>query len=276
MAFGYCVHNECSGLAASAFNCTEGAPSDLSTRANFNDGLLGRQVVHASAGQVSVVVDLGSAKSIVAAAWLNHNAASLATAQFRVYASSASDFSSDIVTVKDATPCGTARVERKDIVLNFPAVSRRYWLLRVVLGSAGVLKVGELFLGAAVTSLTRGSSYGSGEGAEIVASSLVTQSGDVRVAKLGGPVFERRYSFADWTASELEELHALWDAANGTVTPFLWIDRVASSSSAGALGDGKCLYGRIQDARFDWVQDDFGIYQPPSLVLRSLGREMGA
>ena len=278
MAHGYCVANAFSGLSSSAFSEST-APSNTATRAYYNDGRLGRVVVAASSvTSQEWMVALTGATSLVGVALLNHNLYSLdPTATVSVVAADDSGFSSGVVTAKSASPLPSAMSDRKDLVLAFPAVNKRYWKIAASWSVAGKPSAGELFGIASITSLSRFGAWGSGEAKEVVVASQRTQSGDLRVSALGGPIHERRYSFADWSAAELQELEALWYATRGPVTPLLWIDSVdAASSSAATVDDMRCVYGRIQDARFEWTQDDFGIFQPPGMVIQSRGREMGA
>lgn len=275
MAFGYCVQNLCSGLAAADIYISLGTPSDPSTTTRLCDGRLGRVVTSSSTSLLNLVIDLGSSRAVSVASVLNHNLADLSVPEVRVLASEDETFATGIVTAKDWTSVSALRASRRDTALVFPAVTKRFWLIQISVSADSLMRIGEVFLGASVTGISRGSAYGSGESVDLATSELVTRSGDRLVATLGGQVFERRYSFADWSASELEELHALWDATSGPTSSLLWIDNVVSSASAGAAADTKCLLGRISGASFAWVQDDFGVYQPPSLVIRSLARGIG-
>lgn len=277
MASGYCIANALTGLAASAFSEAT-APSNTATRAYYNDGRLGRQVVAGSAGTSQQwKVDLGSAKALVGFAVLNHNLYALSSAaRIKVEGADDSGFSTNLVEAKAQSTVASAVIDRKDTVLQFPSVTKRYWRITADNYSSGTAAVGELFALQSVTSLSRGSAYGSGEGLEMAVAEQRMQTGDLRVAQLGGPIVERRLSFADWTFAELEELRAMWVAASGPVTPLLWIDKVASSATAAAADEQRCVFGRITNASFDWTQDDFGVYQPPSIVIRSGAREIGA
>jgi len=277
MASGYCIANALTGLATSAFSETS-APSNTATRAYYNDGRLGRQSV--SGGSVTSqawVVDLGAARALVGFAVLNHNLYELSpAATLKVEGADDSGFSVNLVEAKAASTVASAAIDRKDTVLLFPSVTKRYWRVTADWTPAGYAEVGELFALQSVTGLSRGSAYGSGEGLEMAVAEQRMQTGDLRVARLGGPIVERRLSFADWTLAELEELKAMWIAASGPVTPLLWIDKVASSVTAAAADEQRCVFGRIVNASFDWTQDDFGVYQPPSITIRSGAREIGA
>lgn len=272
MAHGYCVANALSGLAAAAFDLL---PSGANA-AYLNDGRMGRMAYVDSASPALTAdfyVDFGSARSLSGIAVLNCNASGLSVANtVEVGASPTTSFAVDGVAIKSASA-----TLGKDIALQFPAsTAYRYWLVRFRLAAAWRITIGELFALGSITSLTRNGAYGSGEGAEVILASSQMQGGERRYAKFGGPFYERRYSFADWSASELAELQAMWTATDGPVTPMLWVDKVAQTSVAAPAAEQRCLYGHIQDARFDWTQDDFGVYQPPGLVLRSRAREMGS
>lgn len=290
MSYAYVVTNALAGLAASAFTMTP-APSDLTTRAYLNDGRMSRQVVGATAATSHTIdVDLGSAQALVGFALLNHNACGLDYASDNyeasvvITATDNADYVTSSVVAKAATslvPWRNLNVNANncDHVLQFVVVTKRYWRITITTTS-GVLKVGELFaFGTAaspVRSLTRGSAYGSGEGEEVIAVSTQFQSGEQRVVKLGGPVLERRYSWSDFTASQADELRRLWRTTNGPVTPLLWVDAYESVQTAGTAAGMRCIYGRLQTMRFDVTQDDYGVFQPPGFVIRSMGREMGA
>lgn len=279
MAHGYCVANALSGLAESAFS---GFTPSVGAKSYINDGRMGRRMTSATVllgggpdRVVDIYVDLGSAQSIASVAVLNHDMCGLPDARVEVWGSS------DGITYPRYGYCASlpsAQADRKDMVLPVdPAAgAKRYWLVRLLTTATTNISIGELFFSQTVTSLTRNGAYGSGEGAEIILASSQMQGGERRYAKFGGPLYERRYSFADWSVSELEQLRAMWTATNGPVTPLLWVDDVEATAGPATVSKMRCLYGHIQDARFDWVQDDFGVYQPPGLVLRSRAREMGS
>jgi hypothetical protein len=282
MAHGYCVANLLSGLASTAITTTASVVGGVSSY--VNDGRLGRtwiltaiDIGDGSAFILDIKIDLGSALSFQCAAWLNTSGVP-ADASVQLYSDTDGTFDPAPYQPKGNTAfTPTDAVDKKDFVLQFPASTSYRWLLmRIVRASVFTVSIGELFVGASITSLSREGVYGSGEGEEVIAVSSRMQGGDVRVAKFGGPIAERRYSFADWTAAQLAEAKALWRATNGPVTPLLWIDKVAQTTDAATAAEMRCLYGRIQDARFDWTQDDFGVYQPPGLILRSSGRELGS
>jgi hypothetical protein len=280
MAHGYCVANLLSGLASTAITTTATVIGGNSSY--VNDGRLGRTWILTAVNIVGthfcdIKLDLGSAKSAQCIAWLNTSGVP-SGAFVQLFSDVDSSFDPAPYQPKNLTTFGvTDAIDKKDFVLQFPASTAYRWLLlRITHSSSFTVSIGELFIGASITSLSREGVYGSGEGEEIIAVSSRMQGGDVRVAKFGGPIAERRYSFADWTASQLAEAKALWRATNGPVTPLLWIDKVTQTVNAGTVADMRCMYGRIQDARFDWTQDDFGVYQPPGLILRSSGRELGS
>lgn len=277
MAHGYCIANALSGLSASAFSEST-APADTATRAYYNDGRMGRVVAMGSASTSQAwKFDLGSAKALVGVAVLNHNLYSLSpSATIKVEGADDSGFSVNLVEAKAASTVASASIDRKDTVLQFPSVTRRHWKITASWSPSGVCSVGELFALQSVTSLSRASAYGSGEGLEFAVASHSTQVGEIRSALLGGPIVERRMSFADWSASELEELRSMWIATSGPVRSMLWIDKVASSALAASVDEQRCVFGAIAESSFDWVQDDFGVYQPPSLTIRSRAREVGA
>lgn len=281
MAHGYCVANLLSGLASSAVTTT--ATFIGGSSSYVNDGRLGRTwiltgVLSGAEYIVDIVVDLGSARSAQCVGWLNAAGIPFGAA-LELYCDTDGTFDPAPYSPKNgSTALATDEVDARDIVLQFPAsTAYRWWLMRIKHSAVFTVSIGELFIGGAITSLSRQGAWGSGEGEEVVAVSSRMQGGDVRVAKFGGPIAERRYSFADWNAAQLAEAKALHRAVDGPVTPLLWIDQVAQTSVASAsASEQRCLFGRVQDARFDWIQDDFGVYQPPGLVIRSSGREMGS
>lgn len=277
MAYAWTTTNALAGLSASAFTWASG-PSD-DTRLYMRDGRMGKQFVCLTAnGGNTLYIDLGSATSLKGLALLNHNLASFGgTVSAQVQGADNSGFTVNVVTAKALTTLDFTKPHDKDFVLQFAAVSRRYW--RIILTWTGdkVLKVGEVFAYASVTTLTRKDIYGSsGEAREVRVASTESDAMEQRNYLLAGPRRRKTMVFQDLTASERQELEALWDATRGPVTPVLWVLEKNEVSTAASADEQDVIYGRLELTDFAYGFSDYSRYSVPSLILVSLGREVGA
>lgn len=280
MSHAYATDNLLAGLVASNITPSTG-PSDA-TRAYLFDGKMSRPFVFtAGTSPLTLVIDFGSAVTLLGMAMLNHNVKALGVASptFGVDAADNSGMSTNLVTVKAASAVPTTEPQEKDCVLQFAGnVSKRYWRLIFTWTGGGsyALQLGELYCYYAKTLLTRGSTWGSGEGEEHRTAAVEFPNGEQEAVYFGGPLRETRLTFADLNATALNELRTLKNATRAQTVPFLWIPSYEATATAAAATEQDCIFGRVQEAKWEWTQDDFGIYQPPQLRIRSRGREVGA
>jgi len=276
MSYAYAIANKLAGLSASAFTWATG-PSDA-TRLYLNDGSMEAQMVCGSrASNNSVVIDLGSAMSIAGVAILNSNIAEASVPTMLIEAADNSAITTNAVTPKSGTTLNLSAPNQKEHVLQFSAVSKRYWRITWGWGGSFNLKVGEIFLYAAPTVFTRTAVYGGlSEEEEIITADSQGQNGAHRAAFIAGPIREKRFAFADWTESEKNELFTFWRATRGPVTPALFIQSYETGSAAAAVAQQECLFGKFEKARLKWNLTDFTIYGTDEMVLRSLSREVGS
>lgn len=278
---GYVVTNALAGLAAGSFTWNTGSTTD---RDKLNDG---RMDVRALAGThtspITLVVDMGAATSLVGWGALNSNfagALSAHTPQLKIEGADDASITVNVVTAKAASTLYTATSPRnKDHVLQFPAVSKRYWRLTWSWsggGSSGAIYVGELFAYSAINMLSRRSVYGSGEQQDWITAPLQMMYGETRSAYLAGPVRQLNYDWADLTSSQRDELQAMYASTNGGTVPLLWVMSYETQSGAAAVSEQECIYGRLAKPSFGWKESDFSLFQPDGMSLRSLGREAGA
>lgn len=282
-AHAYVTSNALSGLAATAFTWSNAATTN---RSYLNDGRIGRRmVVGASvASGINVVINLGSQMRLVGLAVLNSNAAvQKADAALRVRAADDAAITVNVVTLKPASTLYSSLAPRnKDHVLQFTAPSapgkQYYELTWTWTGNVTNFAIGELFGFTASTQLSRRTVYGSGEGKKFWSASEQFQTGERRGLALGGPQRMLDLQFSDLSSSERDELDAMWVAAQGDVSPFLWIDSYESTALAAASAEQNCVFGRLEEKELAFPQDDYGIYNPSTrgFRLRSAGREAGA
>lgn len=277
-AHAYSTTNALSGLTATAFTWSNAATAN---RSYLNDGRIDRRMVVGSsvASGINVVVDLGTATSLKGFAVLNSNAAVQKTdATLRVRGADDSGITSNVVTAKAAsTLYSTTSPRNKDHVLQFAAVSKRYWELTWTwTGNVTNFAIGELWAFTASTQLSRRTIYGSGEGRKVYSGIEHFQTGEQRGVKLGGPqrVLDLRWS--DLSASERDELFALWTAADGNVSPILWIDSYETVATAAATDEQNCVFGRLENDELMFENPDFGRHNMSGFTIRSAGREAGA
>lgn len=276
MSYAYAIANKLTGLAASAFTWATG-PS-TSARAYLNDGLMEAQYECGDrASNNSVVIDLGSAMSIAGVAILNSNIAQASVPTMLIEAADNSAITTNPVTPKSGTTLNLLAPNQKEHVLQFSAVSKRYWRITWGWGGTFNLKLGEIFLYAAPTVLTRTGVYGGvSEEEEIIAAESQGQNGAHRSAFIAGPIREKRFAFADWTESEKNELFTFWRATRGHVTPALFVQSYETGSTAAAVAEQECIFAKFEKARLKWNLTDYSVYGTDELVLRSLAREVGA
>jgi hypothetical protein len=282
MSFAYATTNALSSRVAGDFTPGSG-PSDA-TRAYLNDGRMDRQYVFtAAASSNTLVIDMGSATTLRGIAILNHNLVDSVAPRY-ITVEAADD---DAITVNPVTAKGSTTVTddstdtnpvNKDTVLQFAAVTKRYWRLTFAWDSGSfALKIGELFAYAASTQLSRGQVDGSGETERIIAPTVEMQNGETRSAFIAGPVrIKHLRSDSTFSTSERKELLTLWRLVRGPVTPFLWIESYEATATSALLPEQDCIFGRLMLPDFAWTWSDYNLSQPPEFVLQSLGREVGS
>lgn len=276
MAHAYATVNAAANLGAAAFTFTN---MTASNKAFLNDAAMDR-VCSATASNAtrSIDIDFGSATTIVGFALLNHNIAGWSPTSITIKAADDSGFSVGIVTAKAASGVNTDAPNDKDLVLLFPAYTKRYWRIEFASSATETLRLGELFaLGGTspYTMLTRTKAYGHGESEAYVTNRTESRTGNVRSTFLAGPIRTKRLPFVDSQGvSQREELMAMWRAAKGDVTNLLWVEYVESTNTAATDAGMECLYGKLQPA-LSWRETDFTLFDVDALELRQVGRDVG-
>jgi hypothetical protein len=277
MPYGFipATRNRAGGLAASQFTASSGPSND--TRTRLNDRRLDRQFIFTSASSgVTLTVDLTVAQAIDTAAVVNHNLLTIGsgTRSIEVRGADDSGFTTGVVGPFASTLTGTGP-RAKDTCAAFTQATKRYWRFTFVWGGggSGVLRVGEVVLGAA-TTLSRGELDGSGDDERVRAPTVELANGGVRGIFLAGPVLTRSLIFAEFTEAENAILRTLWRDCRGPAIPLLWCD----DWRQGVFGEAqqRCLYGHLEMPAYSWRWQDFSIVKPPDFVIRSQGREVGA
>ena len=281
MSYAYATTNLLTGLAAASFTPT-GGPSDA-TRAYLNDGRMDKTYnFSATASTVKLVIDLGSATDAKCLALLNSNIYQAVNPTILIEAADDAAITVNVVTPKAATTpgAGTGSPAQKDVVLQFVGGgvnSKRYWRITWAWSGTFTLTLGELFMALITTQLARGSAYGSGESEQYFDVSNEMMYGDTRAYLLGGPVRSKMLKFSDFSAADKLEHRIMWTATKNRTGTLLWIESYEATSTAAAIAQQECIFGRIwQPNPWTWTQDDFGVYTPSELEIRSLGREVGA
>jgi hypothetical protein len=271
----YAVTNLLSGLAAASFTWSNSATTN---RGYLNDAEMESQFSAGSASSsLSVVVDLGTATSVSCVAILNSTLGSATAPTVTITGADNAAISTNAVVVKSASTPYAVAPRSKDHVFQFASTSKRYWKVAFTWTGAHTLKIGELFF-AVQTQLTRAAALGDGRGESLehVANVLTMGTGTKRSHFLAGPYRKKTIPLADLSASDLAEVTALVVAAFGPVTPILWIEQYEATSSAAAAANQDCIYGKLEAAEWGYEEPDFNLYDIDALVIRSLGREVGA
>ena len=275
MSHAYALSNLLTGLAATAFTWSSAFTTG---RSRLNDGLQDELATGSSTAQASgqtLTIDLGSAQSVAAIALLNHNLATGACTVAVTYADD-SGFTVGTGTAKAASTVPTSAPNEKDLVLQFPAVSKRYWRLTFAHTGTKIVTLGELLLLGTITTLARYRIYGHGETERFITNRVETSTGNTRSTFLSGPIRTKRLPFKDLSTSQRDEVMAMWRASKGGCLKLLWIDTVESTATAASAEGMECLWGKLQES-FGWAEDDFRLYTPEgALELVGSGREAGS
>lgn len=275
MSHAYVATNQFGSLAAAAFTWSNAAATN---RSRLNDGRMDSIFsVGVVAGGVNVVIDMGAAVSLAGIALLGTNIASAGgTPTAQVKAADDAAITVNVVTPKAVTTLNVGDHRKRDHVLQWAAVSKRYWQILWTWTGNFALTIGELFAYAAPTQLSRGVVYGDRERIIKKTTAIEFDDGEVRGNYLSGGLRTRFLPFKELTQSQTNELFLMWDAANGNVGSLLWVNSYEAVSTAAASSEQDCIWGRFSKAEFGWAVPDLNLYDPDALELRSLGRQIGA
>lgn len=275
MSAGYAITNALAGLAATAFTWSTAYTTG---RDRLNDGK--QDYLAASGGSaaanVTLVIDMGSATALVGFVLLNHNLNNGASCTVLVEGADDAAITTNPVTAKAATEInGTSFPNKKDTVLQFPSVTKRYWRLSFTYSGNRILTFGEILAFTAITTLSRQTIYGAGEKGRYVNNRNESKTGYLHSTFLAGPLREKTLPYKDLSTSQRDELLTMWNATRGGNSNLLWIETIGSSALAASLAEQECMWGKLQDA-FGWTQADYLLFDVPGLTLVGLGREVGA
>lgn len=240
------------------------------------DGRLDDQIeVTGTLTTVNVVIDFGVATTLNAIALLNHNLATATGAQVKVEAADNAAINIGNSTPKALTTLYTTAPREKDHVLQFAALSKRFWRITFSWTGTFTLRIGELFA-AETTVLTRAMVYGNVESVDFVRSRFTGSTGETRGHFIAGPIRARDISFEDLDVTERNEMMAMFLATKGGTRPMLWCEQYEATATAADSDHQECLFGKLEDPSFGLTNFDYGRFNPSGMRLKSLGREVGA
>lgn len=276
MSHGYAVTNLISSLAATAFTWSSAYATG---RDRLNDDVMDELAAGSSSAQASgqtLTVDLGSAQSVSAVALLNHNLASGACTVAVTYADD-SGFTVGTGTAKAASTVPTSAPSNKDMVLQFPAVSKRYWRLTFAHSGTKIVTLGELLVLSSLVGLSRTSIYGgTGESERCITNRVEGGAGGTRSSFVAGPIRTRTFGFKDAVGtSQRDELMSMWRATRGGTLNLLWVETIESTATAATDAGMDCLWGRLSEEHA-WQQPDFELFDVDGFSLTNQGREVGS
>ena len=273
MSQGYGVTNAATGLAAANFTWSSGYTTG---RARLNDGIMDEVAAGASSAQATgqtLDIDFGADVSLVGFALLNHNLASGAcTVSVRADVNGAFP---GPTTAKAASTIVTTGPNSKDTVLQFPVQTFRYWRLTFAHAGTKIIRLGELLAFTAITTLSRGSIYGDGDGERAVLNKNVSDTGHQRATFLAGPIRTKRLIYKDLSTSQLAEIRSMWAATFYGASNLLFIPSIESTATAATEAAQECLWGKLQP-EFDFTRPDLNLYDPSNFAIVGQGREVGA
>lgn len=203
---------------------------------------------------LSVLVDLGSSKAANTIALINHNATSGATITVKAGGSS-----------PPSTVVATLSWRQYDIWADLGSQTARYWLLEISDSNTVALSLGQLVLGTRV-ALPESFRRGRKPSVKTNNIALETEAG-VRYVY---PRYKRNqpgYVFRVRTSGDLASMRTWYNATNGEVTPFVFLEDVSLSGM---------LYCRMQadwdPAELSAKKDSYDV--PVNLVEESRGLEL--
>jgi len=275
MSSGYGITNLLSGLAASAFAWSSGYATD---RDKLNDGKQDEVAAGSSSAQASgqtLTINLGSAQAVAAIALLSHNLASGACTVAVTYADD-SGFTVGTGTAKAASTVPTAAPNDKDLVLQFPSVTKQYWRLTFAHSGTKTLRLGEVLFFGSLTTLSRQSIYGDGESSTFPQNRVRTDTGAERATVLSAEIRTKRLNYKDLRGTaERDELMGMWRATLGGARNLLWVETIESAATAATAEGMQCIWSKL-GASMGWTQGDFLLFDITGIVLTGLGREAGS
>lgn len=239
------------------------------------DGRMDKQVTFQPDTATTILVDFGAAVSLTGWGILNHNLSDIGGGTILIRAATDSAISTSVVTAKAVTTINPTAPRHRDVVLQFSAVSKRYWSIEVTQNVLSSLKIGELFPYVSATQLTRGYTDGSAEPEEIITVGAQMQFGEQREVFMAGPLRHKRMRFQDYTSANNAELMTMWRATRGPLDPLLWIESYEAVATAAANAQQDCIYGKLQLNSYEAPFTDFDLVQPPELIIRQKGRGVG-
>lgn len=271
MSHGYVTSNALAAVGPTAFTWSTGGTTN---RGFLNDGRLDKVATSGgSSSSTDLVIDMGSATSLVGFAVLNHSMATWTVPTITIAGADDASITTNVVTKLGGYAVAQSAPNHKDCVFVFSsASSRRYWLLRFMDSSSRTLSLGEVYGIAAVTTLSRKKTYGHSETEEYRLNSIETQTGERRGTFLAGPIRTKKLPFADVQGSERDELMAMWRATYGGASPLLWLE---DAGHTGVAREQECILGKLQPS-FGWTERDYDLFDATALELRGLAREVGA
>lgn len=264
------------GLTTANFTASAAAGANL---AHLFDDRMDKVFSFAAGASQSIVVDLGSAQTLECIAVLNSNLCRLAGTPAIEIRASSDNFVTDDTAVKAASSVpgfatyGDTRA--KDVVLQFPATTKRYWKVLFTWGASGTLTVGELWFGT-LTPLARAIVYGHEATERIKKTSFESHTGEVRSAFVSGPIRGRVLGWKELSTTQGKELMAMWRFTKGGCLSMLWVERFEETATAATEATMECLFGHIVGAEQRLREIDFGLFDPDVVELRSFAREVGA
>lgn len=274
MPSAYVINNAAAALVAGNFYETSYF-ADPTQRLLLIDGRMDKQVQFV-ADNIEIFIDFGAAVSLTGFALLNHNLADIGGGSVTIQGATDAAITTSVVTAKATTTINPNAPRHRDAVLQFAAVSKRYWRVFIELNTpANALKLGELLPYVASTQLTRGYTDGSSEPEEIISVGVQAMYGERRDAFMAGPMRHKRMRFQDYTTAQAEELKTMWRATRGPVSPLLWIESYEAVSTAAAAAQQDCIYGNLELQTFEAAYTDYDLVQPPELIIKQKGRGVG-
>lgn len=268
----YATTNLLTGLAGGSFTWSAGSPTNVT---NANDGRMDQVVTLSSvASTVNVIIDLGSAKTVNAIALLNTNIASAAAPTIQIDSADDAAFTVNHVTNKAATTPNAQSPQDREHVLQFAALSKRYWKVTWAWTGSFALSVGEIYFANTVQP-ARYTAFGDKERPEYLVDAFRGYTGESRRLFLAGPIRTKTLRFEDLSTSDRDDYATAMASTKGGALPILFCYLYEATSTAAPTANQDCLFGVIESPAAEWTGFDYQRYNLGQLVITSYARDVG-
>ena len=228
-------------------------------------------VVAATTSPLQLNLDLGSAKTIKGIALLNLYATQSLSVE--IFSATLSNYS-DAVSRFASTALPSTWPDSENIYIRPTQVSAQYWRVTLSWSGSAAVSLGELVATSVETTLTRLYGLGNMEDTATPATEFTARGGVLVREAIGGPRRIKRFTFADLSRAQQNEIQKMWFAGACGTRPILFVDKIGTAGDTAQLTDvdeqtSRCTAGLLEPAT-GWTEVDFRLFDKPQLTLTEL------